>query len=251
MAEGGVDRPASAPGADAQALVGFRSNAEWEALLDHVDRMVAEFENEPDQALRARVLALLEGVDAIHREALTRLVRLFKDGVLEKVITDPAIRTLMELYDLLPHSAGAPDFITGYPPPKPRRSQGAAIGESAVAERVPIPHWVPVLASLDEVPERAAVARLVDGHELLIARAAGQAFAFAARCASDGAAMQGGTLDGYVFSCPAHAGCHYDIRQGTRIGGGAAIACYALRVAEDGRVSVGIDVPFTPHLPAF
>jgi hypothetical protein len=49
----------------------------------------------------------------------SRLVRLFKEGVLAQIVTDPAIRTLMELYDLKP-PAGAgqvPDFITGFPPP--------------------------------------------------------------------------------------------------------------------------------------
>jgi nitrite reductase/ring-hydroxylating ferredoxin subunit len=250
MAEGGVDTPSNDAGHGAQQLVGFRGNAEWEELLDRVDRMVAEFEGSADQALRERVLALLDGIDAIHREALTRLVRLFKDGVLEKVITDPAIRTLMELYDLLPNP-GAPDFITGYPPPKTRRPEGARIDSSGVADRVPIPHFVPVLNSLDELPAHAALARSVDGRAMLIARAADRPFAFAAHCASDGAAMHDGTLDGYIFSCPIHAGCHYDIRQGTRIGGGGAIACYALRVAEDGRVLVGIDVPFTPQLPTF
>jgi nitrite reductase/ring-hydroxylating ferredoxin subunit len=155
----------------------------------------------------------------------------------------------MELYDLLPQG-GAPDFITGYPPPKRRRSDAAEIGAAAVAERVPIPHWVP-LAKLDELPARGVAARDVDGHEMLLGRVGDQVFAFAAHCASDGADMRGGALDGYIFSCPAHAGCHYDIRQGTRIGGGAPIACYALRVGEDGRVSVGIDVPFAPNLPAF
>jgi len=45
----------------------------------------------------------------LHREALHRLVRLFKERVLEQVATDPAIRTLLEMYDLLPvhtHPAG-------------------------------------------------------------------------------------------------------------------------------------------------
>ena len=48
-------------------------------------------------------------IDALHREALHRLVRLFKERVLEQVATDPAIRTLLEMYDLLPvhtHPAG-------------------------------------------------------------------------------------------------------------------------------------------------
>jgi hypothetical protein len=74
-----------------------------------------EIEIPPDPETRERVLDLLQGIDAIHREALTRLIRLFKKGDLEQVVTDPAIRALMELYDLTPETVGcgeAPDFIT-------------------------------------------------------------------------------------------------------------------------------------------
>ena len=85
-----------------QALVGYRSNEEWQDLLAQAATMVGSLDEIEDQATREKVFSAMEGIDAVHREALHRLVRLFKDGVLEQVVTDPAINSLMGMYDLLP-----------------------------------------------------------------------------------------------------------------------------------------------------
>ena len=91
-----------------QALIGFLSNEAWEALLASLNQRIEQMENLPEVDTRRKVFALLDDIDAVHREALHRLVRLFKEGVLEKVVTDPAIHTLMELYDLLPAAMAEP-----------------------------------------------------------------------------------------------------------------------------------------------
>ena len=63
--------------------------------------------------------------------------------------------------------------------------------------------------------------------------------------------MRGATLSGYTLTCPNHSGCHYDVRQGTRIGGGEKIACFPVKQDENGRLLVGLDMDFTPSLPGF
>lgn len=237
-----------------QGLVGFVTNDEWDALLADVNARVEAVEAWPDDAARHQVLALLNGVDAIHREALRRLVRLFKDGVLEQVVTDPAIRTLMELYDLLPAQPEQPE----------QPAQPAAQAEAKPAFRtIPIraartvsgtryPHWVPVLAHADDLPPGDLRTDLaVDGQPLLLARRADDWFALDAACPVDGSALLGATTTGYTLSCPNHAGCHYDLRSGARIGGGTPIECHPVRVDDEGRVLVGLDMPFKPSLPSF
>lgn len=224
-----------------QPLVGLMSNDEWDALLADLNARILAFESLPDETTRRQVFDLLAGIDRLHRESLSRLVRLFKDGVLEQVVTDPAIHTLMELYDLLPQEAATARPVipirAAPPPPAPAR----------------YPHWVPVLAQADQLPAGALRDDLVvDGLPLLLARRAGDEwFALDAACAADGASLQGASLSGYTLSCPRHAGCHYDIRNGARIGGGAAIACHPVRVDADGRVLVGLDMDFKPALPSF
>lgn len=217
-------------------------NDEWDALLAELNARIERLEALPDVQTRQQVFELLNGIDALHREALRRLVRLFKDGVLEQVVSDPAIHTLMELYDLLPASAAPKAKFPTIPiravaaPPPPR-----------------YPHWMPVLAHADELAAGALHDDLaVDGTALLlIRRGDAEWYALDATCPVDGAPLRRATLSGFTLSCPQHAGCHYDIRSGARVGGGPALACHPVRVENDGRVLVGIGMDFTPSLPSF
>ncbi len=84
------------------SLGGYRSNEEWDDLMAQVASLISGIESLDDENTKRQIYQILDGIDAIHREALHRLVRLFKDGVLEQVITDPAINTLMSMYGLLP-----------------------------------------------------------------------------------------------------------------------------------------------------
>jgi len=232
-----------------QPLLGFRSNEEWSDLLAEVDGLIQDIETLSDPEIRGRVLTLLQGVDAIHREALTRLVRLFKKGVLEKVITDPAIRTLMELYDLVPQRSGCgevPDFISGFPAPG-GESKTDGISQRRIADRVPVPHWVPVPIPIDN---GAAIAAVIDARALLFCRVGDEVFVLANACAHDGKAMDGARLNGFTLICPRHSGCYYDIRCGLRIGAEGTIECFSVRVDAGGRVLVGFDMPFVARLPA-
>ncbi len=232
---------------DQQPLVGFMPNEEWDELLAGVNELVQQMEALPDGLTKERVFRLLDGIDAIHREALRRLVRLFKDGVLEKVITDPAIHALMELYDLLPESAKAPPSRPAFPTIPIR-----AIHAPAPPAPLRYPHWVPALAQRDDLPSGGVRDDIVvDGAPVLLARQGERLFALDATCPLDGASMRGASLAGYTLTCPAHAGCHYDVRNGARIGGGKGLVCHPVRAEEHGRVLVGLDMDFVPDLPSF
>jgi nitrite reductase/ring-hydroxylating ferredoxin subunit len=233
---------AEQPGTD-QPLLGFLSNDEWDALLADLNERVARMEALPDGETKTQVFELLNGIDAMHREALHRLVRLFKEGVLEQVVTDPAIHTLMELYDMLPASAA----------PAPSKPAFPTIPIRAVrAAPLRYPHWVPLLAAGDKLPSGALRADfVVDGQRLLLARRDDQWYVLDGSCPVNGAPLHGASLSGYTLTCPNHAGCHYDVRTGARVGGGKGIGCHPVRVDEHGRVMVGLDMDFTPSLPSF
>jgi nitrite reductase/ring-hydroxylating ferredoxin subunit len=239
---------ASSPDGGEQPLVGFMSNDEWDVLLCEVNDLVVRMEALPAGETRAQVFRLLDGIDAIHREALRRLVRLFKEGVLDKVISDPAIHTLMELYDLLPESA-PPTAETAAPksrfPTIPIRPVSA---RPAAPPR--FPHWLPVLGSMADLAPGATIETQADELPILLCRHGDELFALESRCARDGASLRGATLSGYTLTCPNHMGCHYDVRQGSPIGGGDSVACHPVRVEDNGHVLVGLDMDFTPRLPA-
>jgi nitrite reductase/ring-hydroxylating ferredoxin subunit len=228
-----------------QPLVGFMPNDEWDALLAELNARIERMEALPDGDMKQQVFELLNGIDMMHREALRRLVRLFKEGVLEQVVSDPAIRTLMELYDLLPVSAQRNGSSTTKYPTIPIRVV-------PVGAPLRYPHWVPVLSRSDELSAGAIRDDIViDGLPLLLARRGEEWFALDATCPIDGSTLRGAVVSGYTLTCPNHSGCHYDIRSGARLGGGAGIACHPVRVEDDGRVLVGLDMDFTPSVPSF
>ena len=233
-----------------QALVGYLSNDGWHTLLADLNLRVERMEALPDGAAKQEVFELLNSIDAVHRESLRRLVRLFKDGVLEQVVTDPAIHTLMELYDLLPDAA-APA-----PPSSAPKFPTIPIRALSAAPPAPLryPHWVPVpvLAAVDEATVGALCDDLVvDGLPLLLARRDQQWFALDGHCPLDGESLKGSSLSGYTLTCPSHVGCHYDIRNGARLGGGPGLGCHSVKTDEQGRVLVGLDMDFKPALPSF
>lgn len=74
-------------------------------ILDEVDRAIAALELHPDDEVRTRVRALLEGIDAVHRAGLTHLVRAIHamagEAFLNRLVADPAIRLLLMSYNLI------------------------------------------------------------------------------------------------------------------------------------------------------
>ena len=242
-------RPQAAPAPGPQGP-GFRTKEEWEELLGYAGELIESLEAIGDEGLRARVFECLQAVDAVHREALTRLVRLFKDGVLEQVIADPAIRTLMEMYDLLPVAspcAKAYDFLSAAEPPEER----GRITERKVSERVPIPHWVPVPTPAAKLAPDDVEVHTLDGRDVLVARVENAVFALSGRCLCDGRRMDDAARHGFTLCCPGSSGCLYDLRSGARIGAGGQLEGFATKVDEQGRALVGFDMPFTPRLPTF
>ena len=230
-------------------LVGYRGNAEWQDLLAQFAVIAEEIEAIEDDAVRDKVLAVLQITDAIHREALHRLVRLFKDGVLEQVVTDPAIHTLMGMYDLLPTPgptrAKVWDFIADAP------SSPAVAAPVAAREPADLPRWTS-LAHGAKPSDGEAIVLDVEDRAIVCAGVDGQHFAVNANCPTHGVVMSAGRLSGYSWICPAGPGCVYDIRNGSRLGGGRGLTCYSVRATSDrDGLQIGFGMPFTPRLPAF
>lgn len=228
-----------------QQLVGFMSNEEWDDLLSTVAGLLAEVERIPYPGVKEKVFALLQTIDAIHREPLRRLVHVFREGVLEKVVTDPAIHTLMELYDLLPADS-APEAQ-----PLEGRAWKSGLTRMAPSKTEPPPHWVPALRTRDALPPGKCRAVTVDERAILLCRVDDQFFALEHRCAQGGSSLRGAMLEGYTLVCPNHEGCYYDVRRGTRIGGSETLQCYPVRADDDGRILIGFGIPFRPNLPSF
>jgi nitrite reductase/ring-hydroxylating ferredoxin subunit len=241
-----------------QSLVGYRTNEEWNQLLAEIATVIEDLENLDDPELRAKVFHALQSIDALHREALNRLVRLFKEGVLEQVATDPAIRTMMEMYGLLPAAPAEGktwDFLTpeeraAGPRTSSSKRQSNPPAVEPIAEPAVYPHWSPAPLNRTVSDGEAVIVQTDDG-AILLAKVEGVLRAVSASCPTHGGAMHGGTLNHVSWICPLGAGCVYDTRTGARLGGGPGLIAFAVRQAEDGNVLIGIGMPYDPKLPAF
>jgi 3-phenylpropionate/trans-cinnamate dioxygenase ferredoxin component len=97
--------------------------SEQRDILEDVQRLMAELESHPDPAVRAGVTALLQGIDAVHRTALTHLVGAIQamagEAFLNRLTADSAIRLLLMSYDLIAvdrrlHAEEALDSVRGH-----------------------------------------------------------------------------------------------------------------------------------------
>lgn len=74
-------------------------------ILDEVNALITSLQSHPDPDVVQQVNALLEGIDIVHRTALTHLMNGIRgmagDAFINRLIGDPAIRLLVMSYDLI------------------------------------------------------------------------------------------------------------------------------------------------------
>ena len=92
-------------------------------LLAEIQRLITELETHADPGVRERVMALLQGIDAVHRTALTHLAgaihSMAGEAFMNRLTADPAIRLLFMSYDLIAvdrrlHAEEALDTVRGH-----------------------------------------------------------------------------------------------------------------------------------------
>jgi nitrite reductase/ring-hydroxylating ferredoxin subunit len=97
--------------------------SEQRDILEEVQQLIAELQSHPDAAVGARLTDLLQGIDTIHRTALTHLVTAIQamagEAFINRLTADPAIRLLLMSYDLIAvdrrlHAEEALDTVRGH-----------------------------------------------------------------------------------------------------------------------------------------
>lgn len=69
-------------------------------LLDRLEELLGRIEELPEET-SALVFELLDGLDALHRSALSRLVASVGDSAVDAARGDPAVAWLLEAYGLV------------------------------------------------------------------------------------------------------------------------------------------------------
>jgi len=194
-------------------------------LGEWIDALVQGFAAHPDPDVRERVFALLDGVDALHRSAFSRLNAILRApgaaAAWREVRKDPLLRTVLGLYGLEPLPNPAPPVRAAGPTGgKPilslRVVQDAPAPSPQTTRRTspPAPEWIDV-ASLADVSPGTMRGFRIAGEAVLIGNAGGDVFAFHDACPDTPLALSVGEMDGETIVCPWH-GCRFDARTGQR-----------------------------------
>lgn len=81
-----------------------RPPQEYEELLDWIANAVAWLDEIEDEATREQIFAVLDGIDALHRNALARLVERAEEvggnELLQHLADDEVVALLFDLYDV-------------------------------------------------------------------------------------------------------------------------------------------------------
>lgn len=94
-----------------------------EDVFEQISELIASLESHSDPDVRTQVEALLNGIDAVHRTALTHMFQAIQglggETFVNRLTADPAIRLLLMSYDLLAvdrriHTEEALDAVRGH-----------------------------------------------------------------------------------------------------------------------------------------
>lgn len=185
-------------------------------LIRQLDGLVAVFETHPEPATREQAVALLSGLDLLHREGLERLVDSLREAgaqeLLDRAVADPVVRTLFGLYGLA--DLGLPEE------PQPTTAPPTAFFplERLTVRREPQAVWVEV-ARAEDLPAGTKRGVQVDTLRVLLVNLDGEVFAYRNACPGTDLPLESGRLHDHELVCPWH-GCRFDARTGRRRGEG-------------------------------
>ncbi len=211
-------------------------DANFEKLTEHIQKLLEEVESLPFPKIQEDMYELLNCLDLLHREALTRLLELIEakaPAIRMDMANDVAIQTLLMLYNFVPDES--------LPAPALAHATFIPLDEIQVAPAIQMPVWVPG-GALADLPPNAMRSQTFEDRRVLLCRVDDQIFALQNACLDSILPLDRGTLDGYKLHCPWH-GCQYDVRSGEiQNGSGLRLESYPVRIEGD-RFLVGFNIP--------
>ena len=215
--------------------------AHLEQHAAEIAELMQQFESGGDSVAREKVFELLEHVDHLHRTCVWRLFELVTEmggkGLVDRVATDPAVRTLFLLYDLI-SSEPLRAVVGSAPVTAPHEAGFIPLQTLRVRGR---PDWKVAFAHSD-LPAGSLRAVEIDGTPVLLCGAQDGVFAYRNSCGGGPLPLHLGSQAKGEIHCPWH-GCRYDVRTGKRVeGDGPDLEPFKVAV-RDGTVHVATHDP--------
>lgn len=223
------------------------SDAEYERLTHRVQELIERTEQLPYPKIRDLIFELLRGLDALHREALARMLRRVEEEapeLAERLPEDRVVRTLLALYnfgpgaDEIPEPSEEPDGFVA------KDQVGIMDGDTSdtADNEITRPVWIPG-GQRAELDSGALSPKSFEGQSVLLCRVDDEMYALENVCPGSALTLQQGHLEGHTLVCPWH-GCRYDVRTGERQDEpeAPAVQTFPVRIGDDGQFSVGFNV---------
>jgi nitrite reductase/ring-hydroxylating ferredoxin subunit len=208
-------------------------------LMPHIQARLDELEQLPFPQVKDAMLDLLGSIDMMHREAFVRLLLLIQQEsppLLERLQTDTVIHSVLSLYEFIPSDeveiAATPAGNNTFIP----------LDQIGVSPSIKEPIWIPG-GNIADLPPGTFRSQKFEDVDVLLCNVAGEIFALHNACLHSILPLSSGRLEGHTVICPWH-GCRYDVRTGEIEGGsGLKLDSYPVAVDEQGRLSVGFNIP--------
>ncbi len=207
----------------------FLSNTEYEQLTSETEDLVAQIDHLPYPKVKDDVHELLQNLDMLHREALTRL---FKEIIINypdlhtKMEGDKAVNLLFSLYDLF-HT----DIQNNLHPHE----------ELMNNRNDKYPRWIPV-GNTSALKENTAYKYAEEDENILICKTKGNVYAIKNCCGNTTLPLEGAAIEKGYLICPWH-GCAYRLADGVmETNPMQKIKKYPVTVGEDGEIRLGLSM---------
>lgn len=207
----------------------FLSDTEYEQLTSETEDLVAQIDHLPYPKVKDDVHELLQNLDMLHREALTRL---FKEIIINypdlhtKMEGDKAVNLLFSLYDLF-HT----DIQNNLHPHE----------ELMNNRNDKYPRWIPV-GNTSALKENKAYKYAEEDENILICKTEGNVYALRNCCGNTTLPLEGAAIEKGYLICPWH-GCAYRLADGVmETNPMQKIKKYPVTVGEDGEIRLGLSM---------
>jgi len=218
-------QPGQIPTHDSQS-----ADEEYQLLAHLLEQQIKEAELIPHPKIKDLVFDILQNLDTLHREALSRIIKKLKEispSLQTELEKDYAILTLLELYDL---SENKPVFEEPITP----------VDVSGLYKNIRMPVWIPA-GKKDALQENILYPREMEGEQIVLTKIKEEVFAFHNSCILSSFPLEAGKLEGYYLTCQCH-GFKYDLRTGELIGHDEKLNTFPVTITDDGKILVGFNI---------
>ncbi len=220
----------------------YYSDTQYNDLAQKTQQLIEEAEQLPESYSKEIVFTLLENFDMLHREALSRLLKIIEEkspALRSEMEADFAVQSLFTLYDLfedglISRKAGPIQIDKLIP----LATNGSG---KNLEDKIRMPIWIPA-GNKNELESGQIYFKEFEGVKVIICKVNDELLALQSLCPGSALSMEFGKIENNNLICPWH-GCIYDLHTGIKAGDETTkLKLFPVTVQENGNFLVGFNI---------